>query len=176
MAAVLASDLPHTEVEEGQEEEDFWTSFDGGKTEYSSLKELGFAPGFQPRLFQLSNASGYMTMKEIFNYQQEDLNNNDVMILDAYKTIYVWIGRQSNNTEKRNAMKKVDAYMSGLQDGRKPGDSQIVEVDPCGEPPAFQTHFPEWEDEVAAKWLEDDPYTALQKKMQAERELEVAQL
>ena len=103
LAAILAPDLAHTDFEEGSETEDFWTAFDGGKTEYSSMKNLGFAPGFQPRLFQISNSSGYMHMKELYNYSQEDLNNNDVMVLDAYKTIYLWIGRKSNNVEKRNS-------------------------------------------------------------------------
>ena len=47
------------------------------------MKELGFAPGFEPRLFQISNASGYIHMRELYNFQQDDLSNNDVMILDA---------------------------------------------------------------------------------------------
>lgn len=55
-----------------------------------------------------------MHMKELYNYSQEDLNNNDVMILDAFKTIYMWIGRKSNNVEKRNSQKKVDAYIQGI--------------------------------------------------------------
>lgn len=176
LAPILAPDLTHAEVEEGTEEDDFWNSFDGGKTEYSTMKELGYAPGFHPRLFQISNSSGYMHMKEIFNYQQEDLNNNDVMVLDAYKTVYMWIGRQANKIEKNNSQKKVNAYLQHLQDGRNEADVQIVEVEPCGEPPEFQTHFPEWEDDIAAKWMQDDPYTALQKKMQAERDYEQAQL
>ena len=50
------------------------------------------------------------------------MNNNDVMVLDAFKTIYLWIGRKANKTEKRNAQKKVDAYMQSLQDGRKEAD------------------------------------------------------
>jgi hypothetical protein len=53
---------------EGQETDDFWNCFDGGKTEYSSMKVLGFAPGFEPRLFHLSNAQGYIHMKEIYNF------------------------------------------------------------------------------------------------------------
>lgn len=114
LAAILAPDLEHGEVEEGKEEESFWASFDGGKTEYSSMKELGFAPGFTPRLFQISNATGYIHMREIYNFQQDDLNNNDVMVLDAFKTIFLWIGRKANKTEKRNAQKKVDAYMQAL--------------------------------------------------------------
>ena len=44
-----------------------------------------------------------------------------------------------------------------------------MEVEPCGEPPAFTTHFPEWEDEISQTWMEDDPYTAARKKIAAER-------
>lgn len=51
LAPILAPDLEAVEVEEHKEDDSFWESFDGGKTEYSSMKELGFAPGFDPRLF-----------------------------------------------------------------------------------------------------------------------------
>jgi len=172
LGPILAPELTQIEVEEHKEDDSFWQSFDGGKTEYSSMKELGFAPGFEPRLFQISNSSGYMHMKELYNYQQEDLSNNDVMILDAYKTIYMWIGRGANKFEKKNSFKKIDAYIQALQDGRKEEDIQITEVEPCSEPPSFTTHFPEWEEEISARWMEDDPYTAAQKKIQAEREAE----
>lgn len=91
------------------------------------------------------------------------------MVLDAYRTIYTWIGKGANKIEIKNSAKKVDAYIQALQDGRKADDIQIVEVEPCSEPPAFTTQFPEWEDEVSAKWLEDDPYTAAQKKIAEER-------
>ena len=31
--------------------------------------------------------------------------NDDIMILDAYQTIYVWIGNKSNDFEKKGAYK-----------------------------------------------------------------------
>ena len=68
LAQILAPDLTHTDVEEHKEDDGFWACFDGGKTEYSSMKKLGFAPGFTPRLFQISNSSGYIHMREIFNF------------------------------------------------------------------------------------------------------------
>lgn len=55
---------------------------------------------FQPRLFNVSNQGGFMFVKEVFGYVQEDLDNTDVMILDAYNTVYIWIGNKSNQHEQ----------------------------------------------------------------------------
>ena len=44
-----------TGFKEGEETEEFWTAL-GGKTTYSSMKEMGIAPGFEPRLFHCSNS------------------------------------------------------------------------------------------------------------------------
>lgn len=33
------------------------------------------------------------------------------MVLDAYKTIYVWVGLKANKHEKLNAIKKVESYI-----------------------------------------------------------------
>jgi len=46
-------------------------------------------------------------MKEVPNYAQDDLNNNEVMVLDAYRTIYVWVGMNSNKFERQGAHTKV---------------------------------------------------------------------
>jgi hypothetical protein len=35
-------------------------------------------------------------MREVYNFCQEDLMNNDVMILDVYNTIYLWLGINSS--------------------------------------------------------------------------------
>lgn len=50
-------------VDEGQETEEFWASI-GGQGEYSHVKDNSMiAPeGFEPRLFTVSNTSGYMWM------------------------------------------------------------------------------------------------------------------
>ena len=52
---------------EGEEPQEFWDAL-GGKTEYSSVKDTGIALGFEPRLFQASNAHGYFFVSEIFNF------------------------------------------------------------------------------------------------------------
>lgn len=89
-------------IKEGEETEEFWTAL-GGKTEYSSIKSMGIAPGFEPRLFQCTNSSGYMYMKEVPNYTQMDLNIHDVYVLDVYSTVFIWIGPKSSKAERDNS-------------------------------------------------------------------------
>jgi len=51
MGAILAPDAAvNTGFKETEETEEFWEAL-GGKTKYSSIKEMGIAPGFEPRLF-----------------------------------------------------------------------------------------------------------------------------
>jgi Gelsolin repeat len=47
------------EIKEGEEPEEFWSVFPGGKTEYSSVKNTGIPMNFEARLFHASNAMGY---------------------------------------------------------------------------------------------------------------------
>jgi len=119
---------------------------------------MGIVVGFEPRLYACSNASGYFLMKEVPNFSQQDLNINDIMVLDAFSTVFMWMGTKACEIEKKNSYKKIDEYIKNKNDGR--GNCQVVEVDPVGEPINFRTHFPEWEEEFIAKWLELDPYDA----------------
>ena len=43
-------------------------------------------------------------MKEIFNFTQDDLTTEDVLILDCYREIYVWCGSHSNVRSKKQAL------------------------------------------------------------------------
>ena len=107
-------------------------------------------------------------MKEVHNFLQEDLNNNDVMVLDAFSTVYMWIGRNANKTERTQCAKKVDKYIAGLE-GREASKVQVVQIEPCSEPMMFKTFFPEWEEEVSEQWLELDPYAAAMAKIEADK-------
>lgn len=41
----------------------------------------------------------------IFVYLQADLCPDDVMLLDAWDTVFIWIGAGANKTERDNAEK-----------------------------------------------------------------------
>jgi hypothetical protein len=83
---------------------------------------LNFAPGFEPRLFQFNISGGYSKFDEVCNFKQTDLQIFDVMVLDAYSTIWCWIGSKSSPHERKNSMKKIEQYKACLTDGRDPAN------------------------------------------------------
>lgn len=83
--------------------------------------------------------------------------NDDIMLLDAYQTIFVWIGNRSNDFEKRGAYKSATKYLQNIRDERDKDNVQIVEVEAGKEPPSFTVHFPEWRLDKAQRWLDADP-------------------
>lgn len=43
-------------------------------------------------------------MKEIFNYTQDDLTTEEVLVLDCYNEIYVWVGQHASISSKQQAL------------------------------------------------------------------------
>jgi hypothetical protein len=43
-------------------------------------------------------------VKEIYNFAQDDLTTEDVLILDCHEEIHVWIGSHSNVKSKQQAI------------------------------------------------------------------------
>ena len=115
MARHLASQekLDPNVVLEGQEKPDFWTAI-GGKEPYSNDPRLARADedqDFCSRLFQCCNASGNFTVEEIMSFEQSDLVDDDVMLLDTGREIYIWIGSGSNSVERKEARNTAVEYL-----------------------------------------------------------------
>ncbi|KAL6730676.1 hypothetical protein Aduo_001630 [Ancylostoma duodenale] len=129
-----------TSVVEGVEP----TSF----TQWFGEWEEGRKPrSFQPRLYQVSDKRGRLAVEEISNFDQESLDGDDVMILDAQNSIYVWIGAGANPEEKMEAENTAQKY---LQQGAlpRPGDTTIEVVHQGEETPTFKGFFRKWDDNL----------------------------
>lgn len=144
-------------VDEGQEDEDFWNQI-GGRGEYPQTRP-GEPVAQDPRLFQCSNATGSFRVDEIPNYTQEDLIDDDVMLLDTFTTVFVWVGSQSNDTEKSESLKTAQAYIDHATDGRD-ADTPIIRIRAGREPKLFTQHFLGWDPEMTKRNMFVDPYQA----------------
>jgi hypothetical protein len=134
-------------VAEGNESDDFWEAL-GGKAEYAQAKETVEGQR-EPRLFQCSNVTGSFKLTEQFNFVQDDLINDDVMILDLFTDVFVWIGKDSQKEEKDKAMQTAMDFVAKSTDGR-PSSTPIWKVNAGLEPPNFTSCFQGWDYKRAA--------------------------
>jgi len=81
--------------------------------------------------------------KEIIDFAQEDLADDDVMLLDAYNEVFLWIGSTANKLEREESMAIAESYIAAATDGRDQA-CPIQKVEAGSEPPMFTAHFIGW--------------------------------
>lgn len=94
-----------TVVAEGEEPEAFWTAL-GGAGEYSRevLDAEWHKPLLEPRLFHCSiRYNGRLRVAEVRDFEQDDLNGDDVMVLDGGDEVYIWQGAGATEEEKEQS-------------------------------------------------------------------------
>ncbi|CAM9773741.1 unnamed protein product [Ectocarpus sp. 12 AP-2014] len=146
-----------TTVEEGSEPEAFWDAL-GGMGEYPKSSEAEEVSQ-EPRLFQVSNATGKLAVTPVCNFDQSDLCADDVMLLDTVSSVFVWVGPQANETERSESMNVAQQYINTASDGRSP-DTPVLQVAAGNEPPLFTQHFRGWDPLLTDKNTFVDPYQA----------------
>ncbi|XP_065196532.1 gelsolin, cytoplasmic-like [Sycon ciliatum] len=152
-------------VEEGSEPQGFWYGL-GGKGSYADSPRLAdVVPEQPPRLFHCSNASGRFLAEEILDFTQEDLNEDDVMIMDTYDAVYVWVGRNANAIEKKESLRTVKEYVETDPTNRSVEDTHMLQVKQGFEPPGFTSSFHGWDPE---KWSGGKSYEELKAEMNDE--------
>lgn len=58
----------------------------------------------------------------------QDLIEEDVMILDTYSEVYVWIGRGANDEEKKESLKIAQEYITSDPSGRDMDSTLLLQV------------------------------------------------
>jgi len=160
IAKHLARGKPVTEVPEGKEPKAFWDAL-GGKGEYAKVK-VPLGGQTQPRLFEVSNRTGAVRAEEITAFSQGDLLSAEVYVLDAGSTVFLWVGSQASDAEKRSAPDLAQEYLR--QQKRK--GTAVVSVKEGHEPPLFTANFRGWDRDKAAPFV--DPYEEKLRRLKEE--------
>jgi hypothetical protein len=148
---------------EGSEPAGFWEAL-GGKVDYPDHAAVSDENFHEPRLFQCSNATGNFEVEEIFDFDQEDLIPEDVMLLDTYNEVFVWVGEEANAVEKKESLKTAMAYVESDTSGRTLDDTVLLQIKQGCEPPNFTCHFFAWNPK---KWSDGKTYAELKAEMEA---------
>uniref|UniRef100_A0A8C5AIE7 Gelsolin n=1 Tax=Gadus morhua TaxID=8049 RepID=A0A8C5AIE7_GADMO len=139
-------------VSEGDESDNFWDAL-GGKAEYCTSPRLkDQMDSHPPRLFACSNKTGSFLIEEVpGEMTQEDLAPDDVMLLDAWDQVFVWIGSEAQPEEKTEAMASAATYIQTDPSNRDPR-TPVTQVKQGFEPPTFTGWFLGWDFEY---WTSD---------------------
>uniref|UniRef100_A0A8C4ED39 HP domain-containing protein n=1 Tax=Dicentrarchus labrax TaxID=13489 RepID=A0A8C4ED39_DICLA len=135
-------------VAEGQEPIEFWELL-GGKAPYASDKRLQqTVSDHHPRLFECSNKTGCFIVTEVTQFTQDDLYEDDIMLLDTWDQLFLWIGKNANEVERKEAVVTSQEYLRTHPGTRDP-DTPIVMIKQGFEPPTFTGWFTAWD---PSKW------------------------
>ncbi|XP_067385934.1 advillin [Emydura macquarii macquarii] len=160
LAATVCDGTQET-VAEGQEPAAFWEVL-GGKALYASDKRLQQeVPDHPPRLFECSNKTGRFLVTEVTNFGQEDLSESDIMLLDTWDQVFLWLGKDANATEKEAALATAQEYLCTHPSGRET-DTPILVVKQGFEPPNFTGWFFAWDPH---RWSEGKTYQQLKEEL-----------
>lgn len=97
---------------------------------------------WEPRLFhaQIRRRGGAFKIEQVIDYNQSDLNEDDVMLLDNGVEIFIWIGDGASDEEKQKSRSLADEYLKKLGDD----NVKITTINQGEEPEGFKTLFPSW--------------------------------
>uniref|UniRef100_A0A8C8RCX2 Macrophage-capping protein n=1 Tax=Pelusios castaneus TaxID=367368 RepID=A0A8C8RCX2_9SAUR len=136
-------------IVEGQEPEEFWRALGSKKKYQTSAQLLTESEDHPPRLYGCSNKTGRFIIEEVpGEFTQDDLAEDDVMLLDTWEQVFVWIGKDANETERSESVKSAKRYIETDPSGRDKRTPLVV-VKQGYEPATFTGWFLGWD---SNKW------------------------
>ncbi|XP_017785495.1 PREDICTED: gelsolin, cytoplasmic [Nicrophorus vespilloides] len=146
-------------INEGDEPDTFWDALNG-KDSYAESFESEQQPALQPNLYHcILTPSNNIKIETIKDYEQDDLVEDDVMILDAGNEVYVWIGSGADEDEKKHSVILAQNYLRGH------GRSHVIVlvVKQGSEPSVFTSLFPSWDEGM---WDNQVSYESIKSKFE----------
>ncbi|XP_037382348.1 villin-like protein isoform X2 [Talpa occidentalis] len=156
MARVVVATISRKSKEmvlEGQEPPHFWEALGGWAPYPSNRRPQEDVFNFQPRLFECSGKVGCLVLMEVVFFSQEDLDKHDVMLLDTWQEIFLWLGEAASEW-KKEAVAWGQEYLKTHPAGRSLA-TPIVLVKQGHEPPTFTGWFLTWN---PYKWTNNPSY------------------
>lgn len=139
----LAPETESITIDEGEESDEFWEAL-GGKEEYGASFEENLKAIPEPRLFHAKIIKGKVTVEEIDEFEQRDLSEDDVMILDAGSVVYLWVGNGATDDEKMKTFDAAQRYLHKVDRD----DTVIAAIEQGDEPDSFIQLFPSWDPDL----------------------------
>ncbi|CAL9039137.1 villin-2-like [Musa acuminata AAA Group] len=127
-------------VKEGTESSAFWFAL-GGKQSFTS-KKITQDVVRDPHLYTFSLKKGKIEVFEVFNYSQDDMLTEDMLLLDSHAEVFVWIGHSVDPNEKQKAFDIGQKYieLAVLLEGLSP-NVPLYRITEGNEPCFFTTYF-----------------------------------
>lgn len=100
-------------------------------------------------------------MTEVVGFCQDDLDEDDVMLLDTWEEIFLWIGKTSNTYERNEAVSSAKDYLKTHPAGRDLA-TPIIMVKQGYEPLTFTGWFSAWD---PYKWSDGKSYEEMKNSL-----------
>ncbi|XP_042294344.1 protein flightless-1 homolog [Sceloporus undulatus] len=128
-------------INEGEEPENFfWVGIGTQKPYDGDAEYMKYS-----RLFRCSNEKGYFAVSEkCSDFCQDDLADDDIMLLDNGREVYMWVGSQTSQVEIKLSLKACQVYIQHMRskDPSRPRKLRLVRKG--NEPPVFTHCFHAW--------------------------------
>ncbi|KAG1365448.1 putative Villin-1 [Cocos nucifera] len=127
-------------AKEGTESSAFWFAL-GGKKNFTT-KNVTQDTVRDPHLYTFSFSKGKFEVTEVYNFSQDDLLTEDILILDTYAEVFVWVGQSVDPKEKQAAFEIGQKYieLAAALEGLSP-DVPLYKVTEGNEPCFFTAYF-----------------------------------
>lgn len=104
LAPVVSPGRVARTIAEGEEPEEFWNGL-GGEADYDRELDPAGPPFLEARLFHCKiRWNGKFRVEEVAEFEQEDLDQDDIMVMDGGDEVYVWEGNGATAEEREKAM------------------------------------------------------------------------
>uniref|UniRef100_A0A674JPS5 Protein flightless-1 homolog n=1 Tax=Terrapene triunguis TaxID=2587831 RepID=A0A674JPS5_9SAUR len=128
-------------INEGEEPENFfWVGIGGQKAYDEDADYMKYS-----RLFRCSNEKGYFSVSEkCSDFCQDDLADDDIMLLDNGREVYMWVGTQTSQVEIKLSLKACQVYIQHMRSKAAEHPRKLRLVRKGNEPHPFTRCFHAW--------------------------------